>query len=461
MNNEGSATRGVAWSAIERVSTIGIQFIMNIVIARLLSPSDYGIIGMLAIFLSICQCLVDSGFTSALIQVQDRSERDYGTVFVFNLAISIILYLILFYSAPLISQFYELDLLTDVLRVVGLILIISALSNVQRTIFTINVNFKIQSLISIPGALISGVIGIVLAFLGFGVWALVAQTLTNGIVITVLYWMMSRERFRIVFDLESFKRLGEFGIKLLFSSLLNTAYNNLYTLFIGKKYSAQSLGYYSRADQLAMFPSTTLTDIISRVAFPLMCQNQSDRNELSNIYVKFIKLSCYIIFPLMVGLAVLSKPLIVLLLTDKWLPAAILLFLLALDGLWSPITRINLYLLQAVGRSDLFLRLEIIKKMISISILLLTLQHGLLWICIGRLVYSIIALFINMYYTVDIIGKSYYEQIKDWFPTFWANVLMGGGYISLYTRLLLRHFNYLLELLLVFFCTYYCHFCLC
>ena len=428
-----NATRGVIWSAVERFLTIGIQFLMNIIIARILSPSDYGIIGMLAIFLSISQCLVDSGFTSALIQAKNRSEKDYGTVFVFNLVISVLLYLILFVSAPLISRFYELDILTDVLRVIGLILIISALSNVQRTIFTINVDFKTQSLVSIPSAIISGTIGIVFAYSGFGVWALVAQTLTNGIVITILFWMLSRERFRIVFDIESFKRLGGFGVKLMFSSLLNTAYTNLYALFIGKRYSAEKLGYYSRADQLAVFPTNTLTDIISRVAYPLMCQNQSDREELSIVYSNFIKMSCYIVFPLMVGLAVLSKPLIILLLTDKWLPATILLSVLALDGLWTPITRINLYLLQAVGRSDLFLRLEIIKKVLSVGILLFTLKFGLFWICIGRLAYGIIALLINMYFTVDVIDKSYLEQIKDWFPTFIVTGIMGVGvYLSIY-----------------------------
>ena len=263
------------------------------------------------------------------------------------------------------------------------------------------------------------------AYRGFVVWALVAQTLSNSIVMTALFWLLSRDRFRIVFDMESFRRLGGFGVKLMLSGLLNTAYNNLYALFIGKKYSADSLGYYSRADQFAVFPATTLTDIISRVAYPLLCQKQNDKEDLSRVYTSFIKNACYIIFPLMIGLAVLAKPLVVFLLTDKWLPAATLLFILAMDGLWTPITRINLNLLQAVGRSDLFLRLEIIKKTISVGILLVTIRYGLVWVCLGRLFYGILALLINMYYTVDIINKSYVEQIKDWFPTFLAAVLMG------------------------------------
>lgn len=426
MSEGVKAARGVAWSAVERLSTIGIQFVLNIIIARILSPSDYGVIGMLAIFLSISQCLIDSGFSNALIQRKDRTENDYGTVFLFNLGISVALYLILFFSAPLIARFYNLDILVEVLRVVGLILIISALSNVQKTILTINVDFKTQSYVSISGAIISGLTGIILAYKGFGVWSLVAQTLVNGIVCTVLFWLLTKNKFRICFDSDSFKKLGSFGVKLMFSNLLNTVYDNLYALFIGKKYSAQDLGYYSRADQFAVFPSKTFTEIINRVSYPIMCQYQNNKLELANVYTRFISLSCYIIFPLMIGLSVLSKPLIVLLLTEKWLPAALMMSILALDGLWSPITKINLSLLQAVGRSDLFLRLEIIKKILAVCILLVTIRYGLIWVCVGRFLYGIIAMLINMYYTVDIIGKSYYRQIADWFILLLVALLMGG-----------------------------------
>ena len=426
MSEGTKAARGVAWSAVERISTIGIQFVLNIIIARILSPSDYGVIGMLAIFLSISQCLIDSGFSNALIQRKDRTENDYGTVFLFNLGISVALYFILFFSAPLIARFYNLNILVEVLRVVGLILIISALSNVQKTILTINVDFKTQSYVSISGAIISGVTGIILAYKGFGVWSLVAQTLVNGIVCTILFWLLTKTKFRICFDSDSFKKLGSFGVKLMCSTLLNTIYDNLYALFIGKKYSAEDLGYYSRADQFAVFPPRTLTEIINRVSYPILCQHQDNKAELANVYTRFITLSCYIIFPLMIGLSVLSKPLIVLLLTEKWLPAALMMSILALDGLWSPITKINLSLLQAVGRSDLFLRLEIIKKIIAVCILLVTIRYGLIWVCVGRFLYSIIAMLINMYYTVGIIGKSYYQQIADWFLLFVVAILMGG-----------------------------------
>lgn len=419
------ATIGVAWSAIERISTIGIQFVLSIIIARILSPSDYGLIGMLTIFLSISQCLVDSGFTNALIQAKERSEKDYGTVFIFNLAISVTLYLVLFSCAPAISRFYNQEILTYILRVVGLTLIISALSNVQRTIYEIKIDFKTQSFITIPSAILSGSVGVVMAYLGFGVWALVAQTLTNGLITTVLFWILSKERFCIVFDITSFKRLGGFGVKLMFSSLLHTAYSNIYGLFIGKMYSAKDLGYYSRADQFAVFPANTIRTIISRVSYPLLCQSQSDKTELNYVYSNFIKSSCFIIFPLMIGLSVLSKPLIIFLLTEKWLSVAPLISILALNGLSTTIVGINLDLLVAVGRSDLFLRLEIVKKSISIGILLLTINYGLFWICMGRFVYSIIALVINMYYTVDILDKSYIRQIMDWLPNLLVSILMG------------------------------------
>lgn len=424
--SDNLATRGVAWSAVERFTTIGVQFVLNIIIARILSPADFGLIGMLAIFLSISQCLIDSGFASALIQTKERNEKDYGTVFIFNLVVSVILYGLLFVSAPFISAFYNQEILTVILRVLGLNLIITAFSIVQRTIFTIRVDFKSLSLVSIPSAIISGAVGVIMAYTGFGVWALVAQTLVGGGVSSILIWIISKDRFLIVFDQGAFKRLGGFGVKLMFSSLLHTAYNNLYGLFIGKKYAADDLGYYSRSDQFASFPANTLTDVISRVSYPMLCQVQGDKEELSRVYTNFVKSSCFIIFPLMIGLSVLSKPLIIVLLTEKWVSAAILLSILALDGLWTPITRINLSLLQAVGRSDLFLRLELIKKSISIGILLISLPFGLFWVCVGRFIYSILALFINMYYTVSILDKSYLEQIKDWLPNLIVAILMGG-----------------------------------
>ena len=420
-------TTGVIWSAVERFSTMGIQFILNIIIARILAPSDFGVIGMLAVFLSICQCLIDGGFSSALIQTNRRTDKDYGTVFLFNIAISIFLYGVLFISSSGISRFYNLPILEPVLKVIGINIIIGSLANVQRAILTINVDFRTQSLVSITGALLSGGIGIYLAYIGYGVWALVAQTLINGAVQSGLLWILSKDKFKICFDEDSFKRLGGFGVKLMLASLLHTVYENLYSLFIGKRFNSQELGYYSRADQFGVFSASTLAIVIGRVAYPVLSQKQDDKSELRKLYTKFIKVSTFIVFPIMILLSALSKQVVLTLLTEKWLPIVPLLMVLAIEGMCAPLNKINLSLLQAVGRSDLFLRLEIIKKTIAVCILLFSIRYGVFWVCIGRLFYSVLATLINMYFTVRIIDKSYYEQVKDWMPNFLSSLIVGIG----------------------------------
>ncbi len=416
---------GIIWSGVERFSTIAIQFILNIVIARLLSPDDYGIIGMLSIFIAISQCIIEAGFSNALIQKTDRSEADFSTVFISNLALSLILYFVLFISAPFIGKFYNNELLIPVLRVVGLNLIVSSLSIVRRTKFIIDLDFKTQSKISILSAVISGCIGVSLAYLGYGVWALVFQTITSGLITTIAYLLTSGFNVPFSFNFESFKVLSSFGSKLLFSNLLNTIYDNLYSLFIGKKYSAKELGFYSRADQFSAVPCNTLTDVITRVAYPLFCENQNDVEKLKECYSRFVKLSCYMIFPVAIGIATLSKPIILLLLTDKWAESVIFLQIISLSFICSPLNKMNLSLLQSVGRSDLFLRLEVIKKTLAILFLITTINFGLLWVCLGRLIYNICSVFINMYYTVGILNKSYMNQIGDWFKIFVVSFMMG------------------------------------
>lgn len=412
-----SVSKGVLWSGIERFSSQGIQFVINIIIARILSPSDYGMIGMLSIFIQICQCLVDGGFSNALIQKKDRNKNDFGTVFLFNIIVSLTLYIILFVGAPIISKFYHIQQLTLLLRILGINLIVNALSAVQRTILTINIDFKRLSIISIISAVGSGLIGIILAYSRFGVWALVFQTLINSCLSTILFWAISQKYFPIVFKYDSLIELGGYGLKLMSASLLNTIYSNIYSLVIGKNYSADKLGFYTRSDQFVSYASSNIASIISRVSFPVLCKHQNNQEELATDYLKFLKLSAFIIFPLMVTMAVLSKPIIAVLLTEKWLPAASLLFILCLDGLWAPINNVNLSLLQAVGRSDLFLRLEIIKKILAVIVLFITVPYGLSIICIGRVIYGLIALNINMFYTVQIIHKTYIQQIKIWIKT--------------------------------------------
>ena len=300
------AIKGVMWSAVERFSVQGIQFILTIIIARLVLPSDYGLIAMLNIFLAIARVIVDSGFSSALIQKQDRTETDFSTVFYFNIFISIGFYLLLYISAPYIASFYREPDLSPVTRWIGLNIVISGFSVVQRAKLTINVDFKRQAKASFAAVLISGVIGILLAYKGWGVWALVVQTLSSSLLNTLLLWMFAKWVPKWEFSKESFNTLFSFGSKLLLSGLLHTIYINLYSLVIGRRYTSMDVGFYNRAYQFASFPSINIVEIINRVIFPIQCEIQDDNECLKKSFLKYLKMSCFIVFPLMIIVAALS-----------------------------------------------------------------------------------------------------------------------------------------------------------
>lgn len=442
-NLKNKTLSGIFWSAIERLSLQGVQFVINIIMARLLVPSDYGMIGMLAIFLQISQAFVDSGFTNALIQRKDRTETDFSTVFYFNILIALIFYGILFTSAPAIARFYDMPKLINVTRVIALTLVINSLSAVHKTKLIINVNFKTQSKISLIAVVISGCLGVWMAYTGWGVWALVWQTILNSVLLTILFHCIVRWKPLLTFSVQSFKRLFSFGSKLLISGMIHTIYSNLYTIVIGRKFSAANLGYYTRAEQFAMFPSSNLNAIISRVIFPVLSTIQDDDEQLKNVYRKYIRLSSYIIFPLMVGLAVLAKPTIELLLTDKWSGVIILLQILCFDWMFDHLSMINLNLLYVKGRSDLALRLELVKKIIAIAILLYSIYFGVIGMCLGRVLYSLIATYLNTYYTNKIIGIDFFNQMREILPSLLLTLIMG---ICIYCirYLNLSNFNYLI-----------------
>ena len=417
---------GVIWSAIERFSLQIIQFVINIIMARLLLPSDYGIIGMLAIFLQISQAFIDSGFAHALIQKKDRTETDYSTVFYFNIIIAFIFYVIIYFSAPLIAQFYNQPTLIPITRIIALNLIFSSFSAIHNTILTIRIDFKTQSKASLTAAIISGTLGITMAYLGFGVWALVFQSLLNSFLITLLLFFLLKWKPQFIFSFSSFKRLFSFGSRLLISGMIHTIYRNLYTIIIGRRFSATDLGFYTRAEQFAIFPSSNLNAIISRVTYPILSSIQDDDQRLSNAYRKYIQLASFIIFPLMVGLAALANPIINILLTDKWIGVVLLLQILCLDWMFDHITSINLNLLWVKGRSDLSLKLEFIKKTIAIIILFLSIPWGVEGMCWGRVFYSLIATYLNTTYTKKLISLSFSQQIKDITPSLVLAFLMGG-----------------------------------
>lgn len=419
--------KGVVWSSIERFSTQGVQFLIMIIMARLLTPKDYGLIGMLAIFLAVAQSLIDSGFSQALIRKQDRTDVDNSTVFYFNIVVSSALYLILFIAAPFVADFYNQPELTSVMRVVCLGVILNSLAVVQRALLTVRIDFKTQAKASLSAAVISGCIGIVLAYCGFGVWSLVVQQLLNLSVNTLLLWIFSKWRPIAVFSWKSFHELFAFGSKLLASGLLDTLYRNIYPIVIGKLFSASSLGHYTRAQQFSEFPSSNVTGIIQRVTYPILCGIQDETERLEAVYRKFLKLSAFIIFPLMIGMSAVACPFIDIALGKQWGFCGQLLQIICFAMMWYPIHAINLNLLQVKGRSDLFLRLEIIKKILGITVLCITAPFGLVVMCYGQIFNSIVALVINTYYTGKLINVGFIRQMKDLLPTILLSLIMFGA----------------------------------
>lgn len=422
-----TALKGTVWSTIERFSVQGVTFVVMIIMARLLDPTDYGLVGMLTIFIAISQALVDSGFSQALIRKQKRTQTDNSTVFYFNIAVGLILYLILFFAAPAIARFYSQPLLVPLTRVIGLSVLINSFVVVQRALFTVQIDFKTQAKASMSAALVSGAVGIYMAYTGFGVWSIAAQQIVNLLVNVSLLWVMSSWRPSWAYSWKSFREFFSFGSRLAASSILDCIYNNLYLIVIGKVFNASDLGYYTRANQFASFPSSNLTGILQRVTFPVLCKIQNDDQHLRDIYIKFLRIAAFVIFPLMISLAAIAKPLVLVLLNQKWEFAAVLLQILCLSMMWFPIHAINLNLLQVKGRSDLFLRLEVIKKGVGVAILCATIPFGLIVMCWGLVLYSLLALIINTHFTGKLINVGFFRQMGDIFPILLYSLVMGAA----------------------------------
>lgn len=423
------AVKSVMWSAIERFSVQGIQFVLSIIIARLIAPSEYGLIAMLSIFLSIAQSFIDSGFSNALIQKKNRTNIDYSTVFYFNTIVSFIVYFLLFFASPYIAVFYQEPQLEIVTKWVSLGVVISGFSIVQRAKLTISLNFKIQAQASLIAVVISGVVGIILAYFQYGVWALVFQSLLNNVISTLLLWVLSHWWPLWTFSWQSFKSLFTFGSKLLIGGLLNTVYINLYSLVIGRWYSAADVGYYNRAYSLASFSSINIVGIISRAMYPILCQLQDENERLNVYFLRSVRFSCFLIFPLMTGVAVLSRPLIQLVLTDRWLPASELLSILCLAYMWYPVMYLNWQILSVNGRTDLSLKSEIIKKIVSIFILVLSIPYGIQLMCYGVLLYNICDIIIISFFVRKVVPLSFWGEMKVLLPLLGISLLTG---ISMY-----------------------------
>lgn len=421
-----AAILGMSWAAIEKVISRIVVFVLGIILARKLLPSDYGVFGMLDIFIAIAATLTDSGLGSALIQKKDKTNVDYSTFFIFNFGVSALLYLVLFFAAPWIASFYNTPILKDVTRVVALQLVLNALFNTQFTKLRVDLRFKDLSLIAIVSQILTGIVAIVLAYMGFGVWALVFQVLLGSIlrgllVMRALHWWTPGTRF----SNSSFKGLFGFGSKILASSLINTIYGNLYTLIIGKAYSADEVGHFNRGSSLAVFPSNALTDIVVSVNYPILSRLQDDNDKLISAYRKMLTLPLFILYPTIIGLGVLAEPVVGLLLKEQWLPCVPFLQIMCLGTIFTPLTHINLNLLYVKGRSDLVLKLELIKKPIGFALIFISMQFGIMWLMAGKALYEFIAFSINCFYTGKILGYGWKEQMADITPIILKAVLMG------------------------------------
>lgn len=416
--------KGIAWNAIKKFSVKGIQFIITLFLARLLMPSDYGMLSMVYVFSAVAQTIVSSGFSQALTRKTNRTELDNCTIFYFNISAGIIMYGVLFLISPYVEDFYNMPGLCNVMRATTFIVVIGSFSVVQSTLCDIELDFKTPAKAAFISIIISGPAAILVAYLGYGVWALVTQIVLNDLIYVTCIWIMKKWRPKLIFSITSLKSMFGFGSKLLASGLLNTIYENIYSIVIGKIYDAKTLGFYSRANQFANLPSSNISGMISSVVYPALCTIQNDLERLRRTYRIFLKLSAYIIFPLMCGLAALAHPMTTVLIGEKWAFSADLLQIICFSIMWYPVHSINLNLLQVAGRSDLFLKLEIIKKIYGIAILCITAPLGIIAMCWGGIVGCFIGLGINTYYTGKLIDIGFFKQMKDLMPTFIMSLTM-------------------------------------
>ena len=436
--------KGTLWNTIEKVAIKSASFVIGIILARLLSPEDYGLIGMLMIFISLSSIFIESGFAKALIQKQDRTDIDFSTTFYFNLGVSLLLYLALYITAPYIASFYNFPILSPLLRVLSINIIIASINIVQRAKLMIEMDFKSLAKINFLGTLVGGIGGILLAYKDFGVWALAGQYLISTLTMTILFFKYSHWTPTLHFSFISFKKLFRFGFNLLIAGSITTIFNNIATIAIGKLYKSSQLGYYTRANQFTDMIAWTINDVLGNVTFPILSELQNDRERLISIYKKSLFYTSLITFPIMTLLAILAKPIILLLLTEKWLPCVALLQILCFARMLTPLSAINMNALNAIGRSDLFLKIDLSKLPIDIFFLIVTIPLGIKAIVIGNLISTVICFFINAYYPGKILNYGPIKQLKDF-----IRVFISIGVMSIFVILIRTHIdNVSLQLLL-------------
>lgn len=417
--------KGVYWSAASNIATKGMQFVFSIILARLLTPNDYGVIGMLTIFITIIQLFVDSGFSKAIITKQTRTQKDLSTAFYFNIVVGFVGYFILFLLAPLISKFYDIPILIPVLRVIGLGVIINSLNIIPTALYAINLDFKTPAKIAVTSSLFTGCLGVIMAYCGWEVWALVFQSIGGALLTLILNWIKVCWMPSLEFSKDSFKNMWRYGSRVLCSSIISTTYDNIQPLIIGKFFDASSLGLFSRAQQFANLPSSNLSGVLNNVTFPLLSKINNDIARLADVYRRLVKLTAFFVFPTMMILAVLSAPLIKLLLSEVWYDCIPMLQIICFALIWQPISSINLNLLNAARKPEIVLKLEIIKKVVGLILLFTSIPYGIIIMCYANLLSCIFAVIINTIMTSKALKVSFSLQVKDLMPICFHTLIMG------------------------------------
>lgn len=427
MSLKNQALSGIFWSSMQLFGNQAITFTVSMILARLLLPSEFGLIAMLGIFIGLGSTLINSGLTQSLIRTEILDDEDYSTVFYFNLLGSIIIYGIIFLVAPRIADFYDQEVLILIIRVYSVTFIINAFSAIQTARLSKMLDFKTQMKVSIPSLIMGSFVGILMAFKGFGVWSLVWSGIVQSLMATIQLWYWSNWRPLFAFNVKKFKQHFNYGVKIMFSGVLDMIFTNAYTIIIGRFFAPAQVGFYNRADTLQMLPVGSISSIITKVSFPLFSAIQNDNIRLKSAYRRIMQMVIFLVAPTLILMAVLAEPLFRLLFTEKWLPAVPYFQILCVNGIMYPIHSYNLQILNVKGRSDLFLKLEILKKILAVIIILISFKYGIYGLLYGSVITSILAFFINTHYSGKFLSYTAWAQIKDLLPIIFIAVITGAG----------------------------------
>lgn len=426
MSLSKQARSGMVWTFAQQFGNQLVGFVVSLILARILMPEEFGLIGMIAVFIAIGNSLLDAGLTQSLIRSKDPDQEDLSTVFFFNLIASILIYWVIFFLAPLIAGFYGQPMLTPILRVFCITFVVSAFSAVQLARLTKAMNFKTQTLVAIPATIIGGIVGIVMAYSGFGVWSLVWSSIITSALSAIQLWIYSRWTPSFIFSVPKFKSHFNFGYKLTLSGLLDQIFNNIYIIVIGKYFSAAQVGFYTRAETMKQLPVTNISSALNKVTYPLFASIQDDNIRLKRVYRHLMQMVVFVITPVLIFLAVLAEPTFRFLFTEKWLPAVPYFQILCLTGILYPIHAYNLNILKVKGRSDLFLKLEVIKKTLLVISIVLALQFGIYGLLFSQVIISVLAFGINSHYTGKFLNYTTWQQSRDILPTILLGTFAGA-----------------------------------